>query len=122
MKELFKNPAPGAALPVPGEGTLDMDVSAAEWQESGTPGFRLKPMFESSRDRLKTWLMQVDAGAYSPMHAHEDIEQIYVLEGSFYDQHKTYGPGAMIVRAPGAEHEAGSETGGLMIVSYAPAL
>lgn len=122
MKEAFTNPAPDAALPVPavGQGTLDMDVTAAEWQESGTPGFRLKPMLESRRDRLKTWLMQVDAGAYSPMHRHGDVEQIYVLEGTFYDQHKTYGPGSFIVRAPCADHEAGSETGALMIVTYAP--
>lgn len=122
MKEAFTNPAPDAALPVPavGQGTLDMDVTAAEWHESGTPGFRLKPMLENRRARLKTWLMQVDAGAYSPMHRHEDVEQIYVLEGTFYDQHKTYGPGSFVVRAPYADHEAGSKTGALMIVTYAP--
>ena len=120
MAEMFNNPARDVALPVPETGTLNLNAQTLEWLPSGTEGFWVKPLFESDVDRLKTWLMKVDPGAYSPMHAHEEIEQIYVIEGSFYDQHETYGPGQMIVRAPGAEHEAGSKTGGLMMVSYAP--
>ena len=65
--------------------------------------------------------MKVDAGAFSPMHAHDDIEQIYVLEGSFYDQDKTYGPGDYVIRAPGALHSAGSEEGAVVLLVYSPA-
>lgn len=120
MAEMFNNPARDVALPVPEAVTLNLNAETLEWLPSGTERFWLKPLFEIDADRLRTWLMKVDPGAYSPMHAHEEIEQIYVIDGSFYDQHETYGPGQMIVRAPGAEHEAGSKTGGLMMVSYAP--
>lgn len=113
---------PGVALEVPDSGTRDLNADSIDWQPSGTPGFWMKPLLDSSGNRLRTWLMKVDIGAFSPMHAHDEIEQIFVLEGSFYDQHKTYEPGAMVVRGPGAEHEAGSATGALMIVSYAPRL
>ena len=64
--------------------------------------------------------MQVDAGAFSPMHAHEEIEQIYVLQGSFYDQEHNYGPGDFIVRAPGAMHTAGSVDGAVVLLFYSP--
>ena len=65
--------------------------------------------------------MKVDPGAFSPTHAHDDVEQVYVLEGSFYDQDKTYGPGAFIVRAAGALHSAGSDDGALVLLFYSPA-
>lgn len=121
MTEKFTNPAPDKALGVPAAGTVDLQANDLEWQETGSEGFWLKPLFESPGNGLKMWLMKVDPGAFSPEHCHAEIEQIYVLEGSFYDQHKNYGPGAMIVRAPEAMHEAGSASGALMIVSYAPA-
>jgi quercetin dioxygenase-like cupin family protein len=49
------------------------------------------------------------------------VEQIYVLEGTFYDQRKTYHAGEYIVRAPGAMHTAGSDTGALVLLFYSPA-
>jgi anti-sigma factor ChrR (cupin superfamily) len=55
------------------------------------------------------------------MHAHNEIEQIYVLEGSFFDQDKTYTAGEYIVRAPGAMHTAGSDTGAVVLLFYSPA-
>jgi anti-sigma factor ChrR (cupin superfamily) len=33
----------------------------------------------------RSCLMKVDVGAFSPMQAHEELEQIYILEGSFLD-------------------------------------
>ena len=65
--------------------------------------------------------MKVDAGAFSPPHAHDELEQIYVLEGSLYDQHVNYQAGEFIVRAPGSMHSAGSETGALVLLFYSPA-
>ena len=65
--------------------------------------------------------MKVEPGAWSPMHAHGEVEQVYVLEGSFYDQDNTYGPGDYIVRAAGADHTAGSENGALILLFYSPA-
>ena len=77
---------------------------------------------EDQQAGVRTWLMKVEAGAFSPPHAHDQIEQIYVLEGSFYDQDKTCGPGEYIVRAMGAMHSAGSENGALVLLFYSPAV
>ncbi|MBC8242727.1 MAG: cupin domain-containing protein [Alphaproteobacteria bacterium] len=62
--------------------------------------------------------MKVDAGAISPPHAHDELEQVFVLEGAFYDADRTYGPGDFIVRAPGAIHTGGSKVGALALLIY----
>ena len=96
-----------------------------EWQDSGEEGFWIKPLLEDDMEddnaALRTWLMKVDAGAFSPMHAHDDIEQIFVIEGLFYDQGKIYKPGDYVIRAPGTMHSAGSEDGAVVLLFYSPA-
>jgi len=121
MSEIFVRQAPTGLLGLPQTESLDFDSTQVDWQECNAPGFRIKPLLEDTRAGLRTWLMQVDAGAFSPLHAHDEIEQIYVLEGSFYDQDKTYRPGEFIVRAPGAMHSAGSEDGAVVLLFYSPA-
>ncbi len=121
MSEVFVRQAQTGLAGLPPAGSLDFDSKQIDWQECGAQGFSIKPLLEDSRAGLRTWLMQVDAGAFSPLHAHDEVEQIYVLEGSFYDQDKTYHPGEFIVRAPGAMHSAGSEDGAVVLLFYSPA-
>ena len=120
MSELFNRQDSAGLAGLPGSGSLVFGSNNVEWQECGADGFRIKPLLEDSAAGLRTWLMQVNAGAFSPMHAHEEIEQIYVLQGSFYDQEHNYGPGDFIVRAPGAMHTAGSVDGAVVLLFYSP--
>ena len=122
MSEIFTNQSTTPVMGLPDACSNDVNAHDMAWQDSGTEGFLIKPLFEDSKQGLRTWLMKVDAGAFSPMHAHEDIEQIYVIEGSFYDQDKTYRAGDLIVRAPGVMHTAGSEEGSLVMLFYSPAV
>ncbi len=107
---------------LPHNGSVDFNSSQIEWQDCGVDGFLIKPLMEDQQAGVRTWLMKVEAGAFSPPHGHDEIEQIYVLEGSFFDQDKTYGPGEYIVRAAGAMHSAGSENGALVLLFYSPAV
>ena len=122
MSELFdrRDAAPRAMI-LPLDGSAHADVAGAEWQPCGADGFLVKPLLEDGDSGLRTWLMKVEAGAWSPAHAHDEVEQIYVLDGSFYDDEQTYGPGEYIVRAAGAMHTAGSETGATVLLFYSPA-
>lgn len=120
MSEMFNQQGTSGLTGLPVDESRDFDSTGIDWQDCGADGFRIKPLFEDSTAGLCTWLMKVDAGAFSPMHTHEEIEQIYVLEGSFYDQDKTYGPGEFIIRAPGAMHSAGSEDGAVVLLFYSP--
>ena len=120
MSEIFKATKKAAALKLPVSESLMLKSEEMPWQESSAPGFWVKPLIEDESQGILTWLMRVDAGAFSEMHGHSEYEQIYVLEGSFYDQEHVYGPGDFIVRAPGALHTAGSEEGAVVLLFYSP--
>jgi anti-sigma factor ChrR (cupin superfamily) len=121
MNEIFQRQAgAGTPLGLPGTGSCSMAAAEAEWQDSGTPGFLIKSLMEDPDAGVRTWLMKVEPGAFSELHAHDEVEQIYVVEGSFYDQEKTYGAGDYILRAPGAMHTAGSDSGAVVLLFYSP--
>ena len=90
------------------------------WERSESDGFLVKVLRESADGTHRTWLMKVESGAYSPPHAHDELEQVLVLEGSFYDQDRTYGPGDFVTRQPGEMHEAGSRDGAVILLIYSP--
>lgn len=107
----------GDVSKVPANGSSVLRAGA-DWRPSGTPGFWVKPLLEDERAGLRTWLMKSDPGATSELHSHDEIEQIYVLEGGFSDGEGTYGPGDYIVRAAGAQHLTSGGEGSLSLVIY----
>jgi quercetin dioxygenase-like cupin family protein len=109
----------GRGISGPVVGSMRYASASVEWQPTDTEGFWVKPLFEDPERGDKTLLMKVDPGAWSPMHTHPgELEQIYVLEGSFYDQDATMVPGDYCCRAPDAAHEAGSKTGAIVLLVY----
>ena len=93
--------------------------STVEWAPTDTPGFWEKPLLVNV-DGGTTTLMRVDPGAHAELHHHDQLEEIFVLEGEFSDQHRTYGPGEYCVRAPGAEHTSHSVDGCTVLLVYRP--
>ncbi len=98
-----------------------MTTVAKDWEPAGGDGFWVKRLYEDEERGERTWLMRIDPGAYSPPHAHEEFEQIYVLDGSFYDDDWLVRAGEFCARSPGAVHSAASDDGALMIVIYTKA-
>jgi anti-sigma factor ChrR (cupin superfamily) len=121
MSEIFQHGGDARRVEPPATGSTAFGSAALPWEPSGTDGFWIKPLLEDARAGQKTWLMKIDAGAFAPLHAHEELEQIYVLEGTFYDQERSYAAGDFIARAPGAQHTAGSRDGAVLMVIYTPA-
>ena len=105
---------------LPPEGTEVIVTDDQDWQPEEN-GFWFKPLLLDDNHQLRSLLMKVDAGAYTESHTHDDIEQIYVVSGSFYDDQNNYKAGDYIVRAAGAPHTAGSEDGCIVILFYSPA-
>jgi len=66
MSEMFVRQAQAGPVGLPAAASLDFDSKQIDWQECGAPGFRIKPLLEDTEAGLRTWLMQVDAGAFSP--------------------------------------------------------
>lgn len=117
MTEMFA-PTGAAVLTLPLAGTR-FCAAGSDWQPSDTPGFAVRALLEDAPTALRTWLMRIEAGAFAPDHSHDEVEQIYVLDGEFYDAERVYGAGDFLVRAAGAVHSAGSHGGATMLVSYA---
>ena len=102
----------------PESGSLLMRSSATQWTSTAATGFAYKPLFEDTQRGLKTMLMKVEAGALAEIHSHDQLEQVYVLEGEFFDEYRDYGAGDFVVRAPGALHTGGSRSGALVLLVY----
>ena len=62
--------------------------------------------------------MKVEPGAFSDLHGHAEVEQVYVLEGSFYDQYRTYRAGDFLMRPAQAQHTAASDEGAVLLLIY----
>jgi anti-sigma factor ChrR (cupin superfamily) len=117
MSEVFQRSG-AAAISAPASGSHYCDTGALRWQPSGSEGFWIKPLFENPSTGERTMLMRVDPGAFAPLHAHAEIEQIYVLEGAFYDHNREVRAGDFVCRAPGDPHSSGSREGALALVVY----
>jgi len=121
MAEMFDHGSVMTAKRVPVSGSAIEDAATLSWQASGVDGFWIKVLMEDAAKQIRTWLMKIDPGAASASHSHDDIEQIYVLEGTFYDQEGSYEAGNYLVRAAGTEHIAGSIEGCIVLLTYSPA-
>ncbi|MEQ8665128.1 MAG: cupin domain-containing protein [Rhodospirillales bacterium] len=105
-------------LPRPDAGSLIARSAAQPWEPDGSSGFSYKTLFEDPSSGQTTMLMKVEAGALSPSHMHDQLEQVFVIDGTFYDEYRNYEAGDFIVRAPGALHTGGSRDGALLLVVY----
>jgi quercetin dioxygenase-like cupin family protein len=111
--------AAGTGISGPITGSARFAPASIEWEPTTSQGFWVKSLFADVERGEKTLLMKVDPGAFSPIHSHPDeLEQIYVLQGSFYDQDATMRLGDYCCRAPGAPHVAGSEEGAIVLLVY----
>ena len=94
-------------------------IEASDWQAGERPGERVRSLVDDPRG-YRTMLMKIAPSPLGVMHAHAEIEQIYVMDGDFFDDDASYGPGDFVLRMPGAMHRAGSKNGGTMLIVYAP--
>ena len=94
-------------------------VRASGWTAGERPGELVRPLVDDASG-YRTMLMQILPGPLGEAHAHDTIEQIYVLEGDFFDEDASYQAGDFVLRMPGTMHRAGSKNGATLLISYAP--
>lgn len=63
-----------------------------------------------------TSIVRYAPGASFPAHVHDLGEEILVLEGSFSDEHGTYGTGTYVRSPPGSSHHPRTDEGCLLFV------
>jgi hypothetical protein len=73
-----------AARPTIG-GSVYVKPQDIPWQPTQFEGISIKVLYEDKPKGEMTCLLKWEPGATLPMHRHPEIEQTFVIEGSFYD-------------------------------------
>jgi anti-sigma factor ChrR (cupin superfamily) len=102
---------------LPDRGSIKL--AAGTWQSGTRPGELIRPLIDDPRG-YRTMVMKIEPSPLGLLHAHDEIEQIYVIAGDFFDDDAHYGPGDFVLRMPGTMHRAGSKNGCLMMIVYTP--
>ena len=105
------------AEPTPGASTY-VKPDALEWEPSPFPGIQIKVLYEDKARGELTCLLKWEPGASLPMHKHPEIEQTYVVEGSFYDHEGICRAGEYVWRRVGSFHETHSDEGAVILAVY----
>lgn len=71
-------------------------------------GITIKVRYQDKDKGELTCLLRWEPGASLPFHRHPEIEQNYVLEGSFYDHDGIARAGEYVWRRPDSRHETHS--------------
>ncbi len=120
MSEAEPNTPPrlhGTLQPTPGGSTYvrpqDMD-----WKPSQFEGVDIKVLYEDKAAGEMTCLLRWAPGTTLPFHKHPEIEQSWVLEGSFADHDGIARAGEYVWRKPGSMHETHSAEGCTILAIY----
>jgi anti-sigma factor ChrR (cupin superfamily) len=107
-------------LPLGGLGpdSTYVDIDKVPWTKTRFAGIEAKTLMEHKDSGLTTMLMRWAPGARLPLHEHVEIEQSYVLAGSFSDQAGTCTAGNYVWRKAGSRHEAWTEEGCLVLAVF----
>ncbi len=89
-----------------------------DWKPSQFPGISIKVLYENPELGELTCLLKWEPGARLPFHQHPEIEQSYVLEGSFYDHDGICGAGEYVWRHPNSCHETRTDEGVVLLAVY----
>ena len=89
-----------------------------EWKPTQFEGISIKVLYEDLAKGEMTCLLKWAPGARLPIHKHPEIEQTWVLEGSFYDHEGIARAGEFVWRKPGSVHETRSDEGAVILAVY----
>jgi quercetin dioxygenase-like cupin family protein len=89
-----------------------------DWKPSQFEGIEIKVLYEDKARGEMTCLLRWTPGTTLPFHKHPEIEQSYVLQGSFSDHDGICRAGEFVWRQPGSMHETHSAEGCVLLAVY----
>jgi quercetin dioxygenase-like cupin family protein len=107
----------GRAEPTIGGSTYVKPQDMA-WEPTQFAGISIKVLYEDKAKGEMTCLLKWAPGATLPMHKHPEIEQSYVIEGSFSDHDGICRAGEFVWRRIGSFHETHSAEGAVILAIY----
>ena len=79
-------------------------VDSLPWKPTPCAGIEMKVLVEDTATGLLTALFRWQPGAELSLHEHVEVEQTFVLEGSFADDEGVCTPGNFVWRPAGSRH------------------
>ena len=92
-----------------------VDPAEIPWTASEFPGVEHKVLWADPGTGRSTILFKLAPGAVVPAHEHTDIEQTWIVSGTFEDHEGKALPGHYIWRPAGNRHEARSVDGAVIL-------
>lgn len=89
-----------------------------DWTPSQFEGIDMKVLYQDKAKGEMTVLLRWQPGSSLPFHKHPEIEQTYVIEGSFYDHDGICRAGEFVWRKPLSKHETHSDEGCIILAIY----
>lgn len=99
-------------------GSVYLKPAAMDWKPSQFEGIEIKVLYEDQARGEMTCLLRWQPGTTLPFHKHPEIEQTWVLEGSFSDHDGIARAGEFVWRKPGSMHETHSAEGCTILAIY----
>ena len=107
----------GTLEPTPG-GSIYVQPEQLDWRPSQFEGIEIKVLYEDPARGEMTCLLRWQPGTTLPFHTHPEIEQTYVISGSFSDHDGTCRAGEFVWRHAGSMHETHSAEGCVILAVY----
>jgi anti-sigma factor ChrR (cupin superfamily) len=107
----------GVAEPTVG-GSTYLKPQEMAWEPTQFDGISIKILYQDKEKGEMTCFLKWEPGATLPMHKHPEIEQTFVLEGSFYDHDGICRAGEFVWRRVGSFHETHSDEGAVILAIY----
>jgi anti-sigma factor ChrR (cupin superfamily) len=114
VKEAPPRARPRAAKPTIG-GSVYVKPQEIAWSPTQFDGISIKVLYEDKAKGEMTCLLKWEPGATLPMHKHPEIEQTFVIEGSFYDHDGICRADEFVWRRVGSFHETHSDEGAVIL-------
>ncbi len=89
-----------------------------EWKPTRFDGIEIKVLYQDKEKGEMTCMLKWAPGATLPFHRHPELEQSYVIEGSFYDHDGICRAGEYVWRTPGSKHATHSDEGCVILAVY----
>lgn len=99
-------------------GSIYVKPQDMEWKPTQFDGVQIKVLYQDESKGETTCLLKWAPGASLPFHRHPEIEQTWVLEGSFYDHDGIARAGEFVWRKPDSRHETKSDEGCIILAIY----
>ncbi len=90
------------------------NIEFAEYQPGLRKNVQIHLLFDNTKDDptgSDAAIIRYLPGAFVPRHLHMGYEMVLVLQGEYVENDVPYGPGSLIIRAPGTTHEMRSAPG-----------